>query len=363
MRGIRYKYLDFLKVLAIFFVCMYHFWHGSRQEFSGLYGFAQKYAYSFLSTCVPLFFAVNGALLLNREDYDAKKHFRKLLILFLQYVVWHGITAVILGMHGGLDFSALHKHQLLNIFLFLETPEGVDLNHFWFIMTLCGIYVIYPFLRAVFARQDRDANMTVGVLWAVTYFLYFFLNDFGIFKTVSPYLSNLNMDSFRTFDPFGLRIGTMLVYFLAGGFLHKYRDKARKVPSAVCVLMILLGLLLSYVSVILKAWQGDEHYDVVFGGYGTTGTLLCTVAVFLLAARLEERTPAKGWLLSAVQCISRNTLAIYYTHWILGHVLLPMLPMGYGWFWNLLKTGLLVACGTLLGEAMRRIPVVKYLVH
>jgi len=363
MRSRRYNYLDLLKTIAVFFVCMYHFWHGSQQETHGLAEFLQKYVYSILSTCVPLFFAVNGALLLNRETFDADKHYKKLLVIFLQYGVWHGITAVILGMHTGLDFFSLHKYQLLNIFLFLETPDGVDLNHFWFIMTLCGIYVIYPLIRAVFAQegQNRNARMTVMILWLVMYFLCFFLSDFATFKTVSPYLTNLNMDTFRSFDPFGLRIGTMLLYFLAGGFLHKYRAKTSKVPAAGCILMILLGLLLSYVSVVLKTRQG--HYDVVFEGYGTTGTLLCTVGIFLLASKWEDRIPEKGLFLSAIRCIGRNNLTIYYTHWILGYVLLPKLPIGYGCFQNLLKTGLLVAGGTLLGEAMRRIPVVKHLVH
>lgn len=365
MKSRRYQYLDLLKVIAIFFVCMYHFWHGSRQEAYGPAGFLQTYFHSVLSTCVPLFFAVNGALMLNRETFDAGKHYKKLLVLFLQYGIWHGITAVILGISAGLDFSAMHKHQLLNIFLFLETPEDVDLNHFWFIMTLFGMYLLYPFVRAFFEReqQSRDARISLLVLWAVTYLLYFFVHDFAVFKTVSPYLMQLNMDGFQSFGPFGVRMGTMLLYFLAGGALHRYRQKTGKVPAAVCVLMILSGLLLSYGIVTLMAWQGVEHYDIVFEGYNTTGTLLCTVGIFLLASRAEEKLPEKGAFLSVIQCIGRNTMTVYYTHWILGSVLLPVLPIGYGFFWNLLKSGLLVICGTLLGEGMRRIPVVKYLVH
>lgn len=365
MRSRQYRYLDLLKVVAMTFVCMYHFWYGGRRGAEGFSGFVMTYLYAILSTCVPLFFAVNGALLLNRENFDANKHLKKLLTIFVQYCVWHGITSVILGIRAGVDFFALHKHELLNIFLLLETPEGVDLNHLWFVPTLCGVYVLYPFLRLAFEREreDRNARLALLCLLGIGYFLCFCIRDLSIFKDVSPYLTNLNLDQFHSFNLFGMRIGTMLPYFLLGGFLHKYREYSRKIPTGICVLMVLAGLLLSYGIVAVKTWQGDPGYDIVFEGYGSTGTLLCTAGIFLLASRLEEKIPAKGILLSVMQAISRNTMTIYYTHWILGYALLPMLGIPYGGFGNLLKTGLMVACGTLLGEVLKRIPVVKYLIH
>lgn len=365
MRGRQYKYLDLLKLIAVTFVCMYHFWRGTQQELLGVAGFLQTYFYSVLSTCVPLFFAVNGALLLNREGLDAGRHFRKLAAIFLQYWIWHGISVVVLGHWEGLDFSAMHKHQLLNVFFLLETPAGVDLNHFWFIPTLCGVYVLYPFLAAVFQQEHRDRNARTAVtcLLLVTYFLCFFLQDADIFKNISPYLMYLNLEQFRSFDVFGMRIGTMLPYFLLGGFLHRYREKTGKIPTAVCILMVLAGLLLSYAIVTIKAWQGETGYDIVFEGYGSTGTLLCTVGIFLLASRLEEKMPAQGVFRKVTQKVSRNTMTVYYTHWILGYTLLTVLPVGYGCFWNLLKTAMFVVCGTLLGEVLRRIPVLKHLIH
>lgn len=354
----QYKYLDFLKVMAMCFVCMYHFWHGSARESSGILGFLQTYSYSILSTCVPLFFAVNGALLLNRESFDGKKHFQKLLTIFLQFIVWHGITTVILGLQAGVAFTSWSKHQLLNVFLLLETPTGVDLDHLWFVPILCGIYLLYPFIRSVFVQehQEHGARISLVCLLAVVYFVCFFLQDAAIFKNVSPYLMYFNTDSLLVLNPFSFRIGTMLTYFLIGGFLHRYREQAGKIPAVVLVLMMLVGLLVSYGIVILK-----PGFDIVFGGYSSTGTLLCTVSLFLLVSRMEEKLPSEGAFHVAVKSVGRNTMTIYYTHWILGYLLLAF--MGYGCFWNLLKTAVFVISGTLLAEMMKRIPLVKYLVH
>ena len=122
--------------------------------------------------------------------------------------------------------------------------------------------------------------------------------------------------------------------------------------------MILAGLLVSYAIVIL-----DPHFDIVFGGYSSTGTLLCTVGLFLLASGMEEKLPSEGAFHAAMKSVGRNTMTIYYTHWILGEVLLAVFSLGYGCFWNLLKTAVFVISGTLLAEMMKRIPLVKYLVH
>lgn len=364
MKKNRYQYLDLLKVIAITFVCMYHFRHGP-QDLQGVAGMLRKYVYSILSTCVPLFFAVNGALLLNSGSFCARKHFKKLLVLLLQYFVWHGITAVVLGIAAGVDFTAMSFSQLINVFLFLGTPEGVDLNHFWFVPTLCGIYLLYPFLKILFEQeqQNQNAKMVLIGLGIAVYFLRFFIHDFSVFRNIFPVLMYLDLEPFLLFDPFGVRVGTMLLYFLIGGFLHGYQQKTRKIPALISILMVLAGLLISYRMVIVKGWMGESHFDIVFGGYGTTGTLLCTVGLFLLASGMEEKLPETGIFRLIVQKISSNTMTIYYSHWILGSVVLPMLPIGYGWFWNLLKTVLFVACGTLLGEGMKKIPVLKYLAH
>lgn len=361
----RYKYLDVLKVIAIFFVCMYHFWYGNDEISFAFFKFLQEFFYPILSTCVPLFFVVNGALLLNRKSFDGQKHLKKLLVIFLQYCVWHGITIAVLGLCNDINFSALHKSQLLNIFLFLGNLDGVKVNHFWFLPVFCCIYLLYPFVRELFYKEHLDSNARISIvgLIVVIYFCNFIVHDFAIFKPISPYLENLDLYPIATFEPFNYQIGTMLTYFFAGGFLHKYRYKTEKIPIMGSVLIILAGLILSYGAVCVREWMGDFDYDCVFDGYNTTGTFLCTVGIFLFASKLEDFLPSDGLLATGIQILGRNTMTVYYTHWFFGIIIAELIPMGYGFFWNIFHAGMLVICGSLLGEIMKKVPVLKYLIH
>lgn len=354
MQKNRYAYLDLLKTLAIFFVCIYHFWHGKSE------GIVGDYLYCALGTCVPLFFAVNGALLLNRQTFDAKRFYRKLLVMIVQYFIWNGITLIILGSHAErLQFTG--RAHLLNTFLLLQPLEGIRTNHLWFIPTLCCVYVLYPFIRTVFQQDDVDSECVLAALIAVIFFLGFVLNDFENLKMTVPTLAKLNTGNLKQFYSFRNHTGTMLLYFVLGGFMHKYRKRTEKILP-VSILIMLTGMALIYGTKYLMAIR-EIHYDVVFDSYSTIGGCLCTVGIFLLASKVEHCIAGCEVLVKILRIVGSNTLTIYYTHWILGYTLLPRLPLDYGFFWNLFTGLLLIALGTLIGEIMKRIPVVKYLVH
>lgn len=361
MNKSRYKYLDILKVIAMLYVCIYHFWSGIDLENAD---FLRKYLFPILSTCVPIFFTVNGALLLNKQDFHGDKHFEKMLVIFGQYYMWYVITTIVLAVKEGIDILSLGKMQMMNILLFMEPLPGIRLNHLWFIPALCRIYLVYPFLISVFRQEhlDRSSRLSIIVLMAVCYFLSFLLNDFNDIKMGIPYINRLSLSALYEFDPFRYYIGTMLVYFLTGGFLHKYRLKLEKIPTVVVGALILAGLSLSFLVVYIRQCVGAA-YDAVFDGYDSTGTFLCTVGLFLLASKAEDRIPDESLLTNVIHIIGRNTMTIYYTHWLFGETVLLWLPLGRGFFWNLLSGGLMLTFGTLLGEVMRKIPVLKYLVH
>lgn len=361
----RYNYLDILKGIAIFLVCMYHFWYGSDYSSFALLDFLQEFLYPILSTCVPLFFTVNGALLLNKKTFDGKKHLKKIVVFFLQYCVWHGLTLIILGLCNQVDFSSFRKYQLINVFLFLGNIEGIKVNHFWFIPVFCCIYLLYPFFRELFQKEHLESNARVSLmgLLAVIYFCNFLVHDFEIFKSIFPCLNNLTLLPVTTFEPFNYQIGTMLVYFFTGGFLHKYLSQKEKISLAGSIFLVLAGLTLSYAAVCTKDRIGDVDYDCVFDGYNTTGTFLCTVGLFISAFKAEKYIPSEGGVLTVARTIGCNTMTVYYTHWFFGIIIEELIPMGYGFLWNIFHAGMLVVSGTLLGEILKRIPGLKYLIH
>ena len=68
----RYDNLDLLKVIAIVFVLIYHVYARSANlnNVTGSFNCYNYFLKSILGTCVPVFFFVNGALLLNKRAVD-----------------------------------------------------------------------------------------------------------------------------------------------------------------------------------------------------------------------------------------------------------------------------------------------------
>lgn len=360
---VRYHDLDLLKALSIFAVCIYHFWYGGFVFESSVAQFIFDAGLPYLSSCVPLFFMVNGALLLNRDRFDSKKHYKGLLHMFLQYYVWYALTIVILGILFRYDFLAQGKAHLLNIFLFHMPVSEVPATHLWFIPALCCFYVIYPFFRSLFAQEKTDPNARMGliVFMGMIYVFDFLFQDFDNFKIASDHLRSFATYALDGFYPFIGHMGTLMFYFLLGGIFHRYRDKTAKIPAILCVLMILVGLGLSYATVCVK-YAHEIYYDPVFEGFGTHGTLLCTAGTFLLAGKVNYKFLEKVKLLPLIHAVGDNTMSIYYTHWILGYIIAEFITIPVGPVWNVLHALVLVAAGTVFGLVMKKVPVLKGLV-
>lgn len=74
----RWNYIDLMEFIGIFFVLIYHSttYSCSWIEDGTALSFLRYYLRTILSTCVPLFFFVNGYLLFNRS-FNLKKHIIK----------------------------------------------------------------------------------------------------------------------------------------------------------------------------------------------------------------------------------------------------------------------------------------------
>lgn len=84
----RILYLDNLKVIAIFCVVYTHFI---------LLGTGWLDHFTDVITYIgcPIFFMVNGALVLNREGFNLKNHLRKILHIYLVFGCWKFIMVFV----------------------------------------------------------------------------------------------------------------------------------------------------------------------------------------------------------------------------------------------------------------------------
>ena len=101
-----------------------------------------------------------------------------------------------------------------------------------------------------------------------------------------------------------------------------------------------------------------------------TGSMLFTILIGIIGAGIYSlrmlliklRFALSGGKLSGViGLIGRNTLAVYYLHWIMGLTVLQLVSVQGSFAVNLIKAAVMVLACSLLGEGLRRIPVLRRL--
>ena len=97
---------------------------------------------------VPLFFAVNGFLILSK-NVDPRKHILKTIRLYILTICWSFITVLSLILINGDKYSII---EFIKTVVFLKIGTN---NHLWFMFVLVSIYLIVPVIKLAYDHKDR----------------------------------------------------------------------------------------------------------------------------------------------------------------------------------------------------------------
>lgn len=357
----RLVYLDLIKTFAIYLVCFYHF-NDLPKDILADSSWSAYLNYGVLglaSAGVPLFFMVNGALMLNR-DYNLPRHLRKILMIGVLTFVWGALTlAVLMPVKGDTYTAAEFAKALWNWKLY-------RINHMWFLQTLVCLYIFFPLIKEAYDKEEKGP-------------LYFFFGTAFLLTFGNVLLSNLanlaewvlginhlqkNFNFFNAFNVFSGFNAYSIVYFILGGWilarLQKNRLRRPGIPALTAILLAALAVLFAYG--VMMSQSNGELFDTVYDGYDTVMTLAFTVCLFLLSSRYREgRFPGMS---KALQVIGSNTLGIYFVHVIVGWATVPyyqMLPFSTTLPANLVYGAAVLALSLLIVLVLKKIPVVRLL--
>lgn len=253
----RFPSVDFDEALAMFFVVLYHSRFYSTNIISG--GWQELVAYwfnGFLSTCVPVFFLVNGFLLFGK-DLDLKRHVFKTIRLTVVTIVWGFVIPVVAAAITG-------EHYSLREYLHMGWYYKVGWNNqLWFMGALVCLYLVFPLLKTAF-----DANRRT--------FLFFFLAcavlAFGnsLLNEVASLAKGLivgsptvvEFDFFGQFNVLRGLYGFAFVYFCLGGILREKYPWILDITPRVRILGALA--ILVFCSILLALW--GSYATIARGG-------------------------------------------------------------------------------------------------
>lgn len=305
----RISFIDIIETLAMLLVIFYHI---NIQNINILTNpSAVTYTgYAFRGMCtmgVPLFFMANGYLLF-KGSFDLKKHILKTIKIIILTLVWGAITLVL--------FMPIN-HEWLSLKEFvvalLKWRQGW-IDYLWFMGCLVCIYCIFPVLKYAY-NYDYKILRVIAVLCMTFVFGNSLLNNLAtIFLGCTGHITApVNFNFFNIFNPLSQKYAFTFAYFCFGGVMIEVLEKIKNEIKRNTVIMV-LGIIGSMTVLVLYGIYVSkltgQLWDAVWNGYGTVSTLISSVLMFLILSRINKN-------IFMCESISRNTLGIYFIHWIL----------------------------------------------
>jgi len=356
----RLVHVDLLKCLAIYFVLVFH---GTLYNFVILKRvpvthILRLFSRTILSTCVPLFFFVNGYLLLPKP-LDLKRHTLRTGKLMLQTCFWMVFLLLVLQPFYGEYYTWEQLKETC-----WQLKNGWN-NQLWFLEVLIGIYLVFPLLKGAW-----DSGWKSFCWFAAVAALLVFGNDlvnlgvtlFDLFVKKEFSLHQNDLPVFHSFNPFNWNFLLGLAYFCLGGVVYLAEERLLRISERWRNLAAAMGMVLCCFMLGMIGWRFSlyrkETWDVVWNGYSTVFTLGNVLCLYVLSLNLKRE-------ILLVRVISANTLGIYLIHDLI-HKVLTDYVIQFSFMRTL--TGTLVYAAVLLLISLgiclvlKKLPLVKHLI-
>lgn len=280
--------IDLIKIIACIFVVVLH-------TIGKQLNWINDSIYYMAGCAIPLFFMVNGSLIMKKKEVTYKYVTRKIVNILLIIILWNILYCI---------FQCIILHKNINlikeIFKNLFLQRGY-LSHFWFLGALIIIYSILPFIHKYFSKGKKQAKIIMIIFIGCSFFMYCFM--IWLTKEKSIILKDV--------VPQTLRIWTSLSYFIFGGYIYKYIDfKNFNTKMCICIYVVTLILNVLYDQImankVINNFYVENFYDSIIM-YGYSFATYALIKSIKLSEKMNTR----------IDCISKYTMGIYIIHYII----------------------------------------------
>ncbi|MDS3512638.1 acyltransferase family protein [Streptococcus pneumoniae] len=283
MRKNRNINLDLLKVLACVGVVLLHTTMGGFKE-TGSWNLL-AYLYYLGTYSIPLFFMINGYLLLGKREIT--------YIYILQKVKWILITVSSWSFIVWLfkrDFTTNPIKKIVGSLI----QRGYFFQ-FWFFGALILIYLCLPILRQ-FLNSKRSYLYSLSLLMTIG--LIFELSNILLQMPIQTYV-------IQTF-----RLWTWFFYYLLGGYIAQFTIE--EIESRFKNWMKIVSILLLLISPIILFFIAKTIYHNLFAEYfyDTLFVKVSTLGIFLTILMLTLNENRRESIVS----LSNQTMGVFIIH-------------------------------------------------
>lgn len=275
--------LDLLKVIACVGVVLLHTEMGGFKE-TGSWNFS-TYLYYLGTYSIPLFFIVNGYLLLGKKEITYSYILQKVKYILITVLSWTFIVWLFKR-----DFSVNPIKKLIGSLV----QKGYFFQ-FWFFGALILIYICLPVLKQ-FLNSKRSYLYFLSVLLVIG--LIFELTNIVLQMPIQTYV-------IQTF-----RLWTWLFYYILGGFISQF-DK-NTIKNGFKRWMKVIAVLLLLVSPFILFFIAKTTYHNFFAEYFYDILLVkvVSVGIFLTIFSIVLNENSNKWIIF----LSNQTMGIFIIH-------------------------------------------------
>lgn len=237
--------------------------------------------------CMPVFFMINGALILEKEDFGRKYFKKKVFNIVRLLIVWAIINGLVFCFCYGFSIYTFAWN-------FLKSFLAKGIVPFWFMYTFIIIYLILMFRFNWVKLHLKQLLLCTGVIMII----FDVISTINIFRGGNFIQSNI---------PQGLRIWTWLFYFLLGYRLKNIKHiwKIKKINWLLLTFITMVSVWWQYYlcSTVLKQINSEYLYDNVLIMIWCSLIFVCFINI-----KFSEK------IKSIVTYISINSFGVFLLH-------------------------------------------------
>ena len=293
----RKESLDFVRVLATFFIVLLHTSANDMYRFP--VASATWNVLNFFNAsgrwAVPAFVMISGALFLDQAKSISFAGIlkRNIFRLLTVYFFWSLVYSVI---QNTLEYDHFNIEVLKRVLL--DTLSGPV--HFWFIPMICGLYLITPFLRVLVSGLNKNSLLLLIILCLLFTSVLSMFRNLQFAPHLVSFLGKFNM-SF---------VGGYTGCFLIGHYIYTY-DCSKTIRRIIYIAGI-FSFILTVLGTYFLSLQAGK-LDKTFYNNLSPNCILMAISIILLFKSYEGSRPSRhrdGML----NTLSRCSFGIYILH-------------------------------------------------
>lgn len=273
--------IDMLKNIACFGVVALHTFAPTKLPNAFYYIFV---------FAIPIFFMVNGYLLLNKKELTYPYIIKKIFNILLTILIWNVFFSCAI---------LVAKHQLINPLL--ETIKNLlqkgFFYQFWFFGSLILIYSILPLLHSFLNKNSKRYTPILIILILICL----------IIDITNLILGSMHKPIFTAQVIQSFRLWTWLMYFILGGYLGKQPKVENKKNIPYAILLLTLTILVTVYQLlvannIFNDFRAEYFYDNIL-------VILYTILIWKMVCSFHYDKFSKY-----ISFINSCTMGIYILH-------------------------------------------------